>query len=118
MIGKINSPKVDCCNQALKLSNIFSDKFNQVNLIIKPKSKVFELSSQNNEVGENKTSISAALTGDAIEVNFNYKYIIDCFQSIEADSVSMQLSGPNKPMVIRPISSDATFMYIVMPMNR
>jgi len=35
--------KQDLLN-ALKLSNIFSDKFNQVNLTIKPKEKIFELS--------------------------------------------------------------------------
>jgi len=103
---------------SLKLSNIFSDKFNQVRLVIDPKKKVCEVQTKNSDIGENKTSISAALSGESIEVNFNYKYIIDCFQSIEADSVSLQLSGPNKPMVIRPVSSDSTFMYIVMPMNR
>ena len=103
---------------SLKLSNIFSDKFNQVRLVVDPKKKVCEVQTKNSDVGENKTSISAALTGEPIEVNFNYKYIVDCFQSIEADSVSLQLSGPNKPMVIRPVSSDSTFMYIVMPMNR
>ena len=35
--------KQDLLN-ALKLSNIFSDKFNQVNLLINPKGKVFRLS--------------------------------------------------------------------------
>ena len=51
--------KQDLLN-ALKLSNIFSDKFNQVNLLIKPKEKIFELSSQNNDIGENKTFLGMA----------------------------------------------------------
>ena len=42
--------KQDLLN-ALKLSNIFSDKFNQINLIINPKEKIFELSSSNNDSG-------------------------------------------------------------------
>lgn len=103
---------------ALKISNVFSDKFNQIKLVIDPKKKVFEIQTKNNDVGENKTSVSAAITGEHIEVNFNYKYVADCFQSIEADSLSLQLSGLNRPMVIRPVSGDQTFMYIVMPMNR
>ncbi len=103
---------------ALKVSNIFSDKFNQVHFVVDPKKKLFEVQTKNSDVGENKTSIDAALTGDPMEINFNYKYITDCFQSIEADSVSLQLSGLNRPMVIRPISGDQTFMYLVMPMNR
>ena len=103
---------------ALKISNIFSDKFNQVRLIIDPKEKIFEVHTKNSDVGENQTTIDGALTGDRMEVNFNYKYVVDCLQAIEADSISLQLSGLNKPMVIRPVSGDQTFTYLVMPMNR
>ena len=109
--------KQDLLN-ALKISNIFSDKFNQVHITVDPKSKIFDVQTKNSDIGENKTNIDAAITGEKMEINFNYKYIIDCFQSIDADSVSLQLSGINKPMVIRPISGDQTFMYLVMPMNR
>ena len=70
--------KQDLLN-ALKLSNIFSDKFNQINLLINPKEKVFELSSQNNDVGENKTYLDAAIKGEDILLGFNYKYFLDCF---------------------------------------
>ena len=107
--------KQDLLN-ALKLSNIFSDKFNQVNLAVKPKSKVFELSSQNNEVGENKTYLDAAISGEDEEVSFNYKYFIDCFQSINSDSISIKFS-PSKPIVVSGVS-DNSFVYLIMPMNR
>lgn len=103
---------------ALKISNIFSDKFNLIHLAIDPKGKIFEIQTKNSDVGENKTSVEAALSGDSVEINFNYKYIADCFQSIDADSVSLQLSGINRPMVVRPVSGDQSFMYLAMPMNR
>ena len=98
------------------MSNIFSDKFNQVNLGIKPKEKTFELSSQNNEVGENKTYLDAAISGENEEVSFNYKYFIDCFQSINTDSVSIKFN-PAKPIVVSGVS-DNSFIYLIMPMNR
>lgn len=103
---------------ALKVSNIFSDKFNQVHLAIDPKAKVFSIQTKNSDVGENNTTVDATLTGDAVEINFNYKYVADCFQSIDADSLSLQLGGTNRPMVIRPVSGDQSFMYLAMPMNR
>jgi DNA polymerase-3 subunit beta len=103
---------------AIKISNIFSDKFNQIHFYIDPAKKLFEIQTKNSDIGENKTSIDAALTGESVEINFNYKYISDCFQSIDSDSLSLQLSGTNKPMVIRPIAGDQNFMYLVMPMNR
>jgi len=108
--------KQDLLN-ALKLSNIFSDKFNQVNLLIKPKEKVLELSSANNDIGENKTYLDAVLKGENIELGFNYKYFLDCFQSLTTDSVSIKLSGTSRPIVISPIS-DSSFTYLIMPMNK
>ncbi len=108
--------KQDLLN-ALKLSNIFSDKFNQVNLRVVPKDKVFELSSENNEVGENKTIVDAALSGEAVELGFNYKYFFDCFQSINTDSVSIKLNESSRPLVVSS-SSDSSFSYLIMPMNR
>lgn len=108
--------KQDLLN-ALKLSNIFSDKFNQINLLINPKEKVFELSSQNNDVGENKTYLDAAIKGEEASLGFNYKYFLDCFQSINTDSISIKINHPSKPMVISG-SSDNSFTYLIMPMNR
>ncbi len=109
--------KQDAMN-ALKVSNIFTDKFNQAKFVIDPKGKSFEIQTKNSDIGENTTTIDAALSGDKVEINFNSKYVSDSFQSIDADSISFQLSGLNKPMVIRPASGDGTFMYLVMPMNR
>ena len=103
---------------SIKVSNVFTDKFNQVRFIIDPKGKIFEIQTKNSDIGENATAVDAALSGEKVEINFNGKYVSDCFQSIDADSVSFQLSGLNKPMVIRPASGDGTFMYLVMPMNR
>ena len=108
--------KQDILN-ALKLSNVFSDKFNQLNLSIHPKEKRFEIYSQNATVGENKTSLDAAITGEAVELSFNYKYFLDCLGSINSDSIVLKLSGSNKPMVITGVS-DTSFTYLIMPMNR
>lgn len=108
--------KQDLLN-ALKLSNIFSDKLNQVNLKIIPKDKVFELSSYNNNIGENKTRLDTVVNGEDVELSFNYKYFLDCFQSIGTDSLSIKLSGSNSPILISPVS-DPSFNYLIMPMNR
>lgn len=108
--------KQDLLN-ALKLSNIFSDKFNQVNLLVKPKEKIFELSSQNSDVGENNTYLDAVMSGDNTELSFNYKYFSDCFQSITTDSVSIKLNQSSKPLVVSGVA-DNSFTYLIMPMNR
>jgi DNA polymerase-3 subunit beta len=102
---------------SLKVANIFSDKFNQITLTVKPGEKVFEIEAKNADVGENSTFLSGSLSGESVSANFNYKYILDCFQSVASDSIQLDWSGNNKPMIIR-VVSDPSFMYLVMPMNR
>jgi len=102
---------------ALKLSNVFSDNFNQVVMRVIPEEKLFEITTKNNMIGENKNNLEAVLKGEDIVISFNYKYIIDCFQSIHSDSLTLSFQGLSRPVMIRGIS-DKSFMYIVMPMNK
>lgn len=102
---------------SLKVSNVFSDKFNEVSITVKPKEKLLELEAKNTDIGENTTFLAGALSGEDVSAKFNYKYIFDCFQSISSDSVTLELNGTNRAMIIRPVG-DASFMYLVMPMNR
>ena len=103
--------------RVFKIINIFSDKFNQVNFNIEPNNKKFEIKSKSDEVGENVNNLSASLSGDDLNINFNYKYITDCFQSIHTDSIVLQFNNIGKPMIIRGVS-DNQFLYLVMPMNK
>ena len=102
---------------ALKISTIFSDKFNQITLSLKPSQKILEINSKNTEVGEHTTRIEGTFTGEDIEVSFNSKYFMECFQSIGNDSIILKFNQTNKPMIIKS-SQDSSFTYLVMPMNR
>lgn len=113
---KVTLLKQDLIN-TLKISNIFSDNFNQVNISVKKEERLIKIKTKNNNIGENTNKVEAKIEGEDIEVNFNYKYIIDCLPSIVSDSVSLSFNGINKPLVIKG-TSDKTFTYLVMPMNR
>ncbi len=102
---------------SLKTSHIFADKFNLVNIKALPSKKTFTISTKNSDVGEYVNTIDSSVTGEDVDINFNYKYISDCFQSIDADSLSLSIAGMNRPLVIRGVS-DRSFMCLVMPMNR
>lgn len=102
---------------SLKISNIFADKFSQVIFTISPKNKLFKISTKNMDVGENTSSVDAVVKGEDLNISFNYKYIMDCFQSIDSDSVSLLFSDINKAMTIKGVN-DKSFLYLVMPMNK
>jgi DNA polymerase-3 subunit beta len=102
---------------ALNLSNIFSDKFNQITLDIKPDEKIFEIYAENKDIGENKTRLEGSIKGKEVKINLNLRYLLDCFQSIEDDSIVLNFNGSNRPIIIKG-NSDKTFQYLIMPMNR
>ncbi len=109
--------KQDLIN-SLKISNIFADKFSQVYFKILPKDNIFEITTKNIDVGENKNKVEVVIKGDSIEsISFNYKYIIDCFQSIESDSIILSFNDNSKPVVIKGVN-DKSFLYLVMSMNK
>jgi DNA polymerase-3 subunit beta len=113
---KVTFLKADIIS-ALKLANIFSDQFHQVGIGVNSGEKSLEIKTKNNDIGEARKKIPATVVGEDVAVNFNYKYIMDCFQSIGSDSVSFEFNGLNRPLVIKG-ASDQSFTYLVMPMNR
>ncbi len=102
---------------SFKGSNIFSDKFNQIHMTVLPHDKVFEIKTNNSDIGEYVQKVDSSLSGENIEMNFNHKYIADSFQSLDSDSISFTFNGQNKPLIIQGVS-DKSFLYLVMPMNK
>ena len=103
--------------RALKGITVFSDKFNQVRCTIRPSKKSFEIATRNTDVGESHEEIQATLSGDDLDIVFNHRYIMDCFQSIPDESIQLRFGGQGKPLLIQG-SSDDSFLYLVMPMNK
>lgn len=103
--------------QALKLSSFFSDSFNQIIISINPSKKLFGVSTKNNTIGESKQDIKAVLEGDSITVPFNHRYVLDCLQSVDGESITLKVAGSTKPLVVSP-ASNSSFTYLIMPMNR
>jgi DNA polymerase-3 subunit beta len=103
--------------KAVRSAQVFTDNFNQVRFSFKNKENSLSLSAKNNDVGDYSESIQAKITGDDLELSFNYKYVLDSLQSIDAESLHLSLAGAGKPMIISG-SGDKSFTYIAMPMNR
>lgn len=103
--------------ETLRKARVFSGSDQHVGFHIYPQKKVFDITAQSAAIGEMSDSLEAAVTGEDIDVNFHIGYVADCIQSISSDSVVLGFSGAGKPLVIRGVS-DATFTYLVMPLNR
>lgn len=102
---------------SLKSLSIFSDKFAQVSFSIEPSKKALFLSSRNSDVGEQVSTIKATVSGEAVAMNFNGRYLADSMQAISGESVRIQSNGSGKPLLIKD-AADESFFYLAMPMNR
>lgn len=101
--------------QALKKTNIFLNKFQQLTLTATDKNLV--LSAQNNDSGTTTESIGATIEGGDITLNFNQKYINEVITHILDDSILLKCAGVGRPMVIENLH-DKSLRYLVMPMNK
>lgn len=101
---------------AVKLTGSFSDKLNEIKVIIKEGAKNLEIFSSNPSLGENQYLIPAKIKGDALSVVFNWKFLLDGIRNIEAENIILGLNGDNKPVTIKP-NSDPDYFYILMPIK-
>jgi DNA polymerase-3 subunit beta len=102
---------------ALRRATVFSDSFQKVRLSLDPSGKKVSFSAQNNDVGTADESVSATISGDAVELSFNHRYLSAPLPLITAESVTLSASGIGRPLVIRG-AGDASYLYLVMPMNQ
>ncbi len=101
---------------ALKLVSSFSSKNNEIFFKIIPEQKLVEVYSADNLLGENKYLIPAKITGDPLNVSFNWRFILDGLKNISADLVHFGFQGDTRPSIIK-WPKDNAFLYVIMPIK-
>ena len=114
---RINCKSSRKCIWNLKLANVFSDRLNQVNIKVSPKENLIEINSSNQDVGENNITIKSQIIGEEVVMSFNVKYLLDCFQSINSDQITLKFNGNQKPIAVGGVGL-TNFIYLVMPVRR
>lgn len=102
---------------ALKRASVFSDSFQKVRAQISTEDHKLVFSARNSDVGESSEGISASITGASVELSFNHRYLQAPLSIITSESISLSAAGIGRPLVIKGVG-DATFLYLVMPMNQ
>jgi DNA polymerase-3 subunit beta len=102
---------------ALRRSAVFSDSFQKVRLSFSTTEKKLTINAQNSDIGDSSESVPSSITGDTIELSFNHRYLTAPLSLISAESITLSASGIGRPLVIKGVG-DATFLYLVMPMNQ
>lgn len=72
--------------------------------------------SAENDPGDSTSKIVADVTGSAITVVLNTRYISDAIKGAGTDQIEIGLNAATKPVVVRPIDGD-DLVYVMAPIN-
>jgi len=103
--------------QALKRTTIFSDSFQKIRISFDPKKNTCTLFARNADIGESTETLSARISGSAIDMSFNHRYLSAVLALSNAESLSLLAAGIGRPLIIKGVG-DTSLLYLVSPMNQ
>lgn len=113
-------PLEELINQ-IKLASLFSGKINEIKLKIDVSKGQIDFFSQNAEIGEYQSFLAGKAEGKPCEISFNYRFLLEGLLNVglqqqKKSEVVLELSGPEKPAVLR-MKNDESYLYLVMPIK-
>ena len=102
---------------ALKRTTIFSDSFQKVRVSFDPKKNHFSLFARNADIGESSETLSAQISGSALDLSFNHRYLSAALTLTSTESISLLAAGIGRPLIIKGVG-DTSLLYLVSPMNQ
>ena len=103
---------------ALERIAVLADQHNNVvKFSSQPESSVVLISADAQDVGSGSESLAAELSGDAIQIAFNVRYMLDGLKAMAGDRVVLHCNAPTTPAVLRPVEESDRFTYLVMPVQ-
>ena len=103
---------------ALERIAVLADQHNNVvKFTSQPEEGVVQISADAQDVGSGSESLAASLTGDAIQIAFNVRYLLDGLKAMGSDRVVLHCNAPTTPAVLKPEGDAEAFTYLVMPVQ-
>lgn len=100
----------------LKLSGIFSGRLREASLHIYPEDNLLEILTNDSELGEHTSQLTAQINGESLNIAFNQRYLLEGLNPISSENVILRFCGQNKPLVIQS-PQNISYIYLIMPMK-
>ena len=103
---------------ALERVAVLADQHNNVVKISSdPAAGRVQIRADAQDVGSGSEDLAATIEGEAIEIAFNVRYLLDGLKAMTSDQVVLQSNAPTTPAVIAPGDDTSAFTYLVMPVQ-
>ena len=102
---------------ALERVAVLADQHNNVvKLSSDPVAGQLAISADAQDVGSGSEALAADVSGDAIQIAFNVRYVLEGLKAMGSERVELRCNAPTTPVVLAP-HDDPTFTYLVMPVQ-
>ena len=103
---------------ALERIAVLADQHNNVvKFSSQPEDGVVQISADAQDVGSGSESLPANLEGDAMQIAFNVRYLLDGLKAMGSDRIVLHCNAPTTPAVLRSDEVPEAFTYLVMPVQ-
>ena len=103
---------------ALERIAVLADQHNNVvKFSSQPEDGVVLISADAQDVGSGSESLAANLEGDAMQIAFDVRYLLDGLKAMGSDRIVLHCNAPTTPAVLRSDEASEAFTYLVMPVQ-
>ncbi len=103
---------------ALERIAVLADQHNNVvKFSSQPGDGVVQISADAQDVGSGSESLPSNLEGDAMQIAFNVRYLLDGLKAMGSDRIVLHCNAPTTPAVLRSEEVSEAFTYLVMPVQ-
>ena len=103
---------------ALERIAVLADQHNNVvKFSSQPEDGVVQISADAQDVGSGSESLPATLEGDAMQIAFNVRYLLDGLKAMGSDRFVLHCNAPTTPAVLRSDDASEAFTYLVIPVQ-
>ena len=111
---KVEVSTTELSSATKRVAILTSEKSNSIRYQIK--AGKISISSKTPDMGEAKEEIDASYKGEEISIAYNAKYVLDVLKNVGTDQVSIELTQPLSPGILKP-KGDTDYLCVIMPMR-
>jgi DNA polymerase-3 subunit beta len=103
---------------ALERVAVLADQHNNVvRISTDPEQGRITLRAEAQDVGSGAEELTATIEGDALQIAFNVRYLLEGLKAMASERVELRCNAPTTPAVLQPLGETDGFTYLVMPVQ-
>lgn len=108
--------------KAVRVANLFAGTNNIIRVVIDPGNGEgpgsLTLQAKSSEMGDSVNTLDAMVEGNALEIAFNGRYLVDVLSQVDQSQVVLETTQSTRPGTVRPVGMGPDeFLHVVMPMH-